>query len=54
MFFFLGDPRFLGASAISTFYKRPNSSFIAQSLREIQQKTYRRGAEEPRIAEKGN
>ena len=54
MFFPLGEPRLLGASAISTFYKRPNSSFFAQRSRQIQQKAYRRGAEEPRIAEKSN
>ena len=35
-----------GFSAISYFYKLQNSSFIARSLRQIQQKAYRRGAEE--------
>jgi len=51
--FFLGDPRLLGNRGARQFPKTTVGFLFAQASKWIQQKAYRRGAEEPGSADTG-
>jgi hypothetical protein len=51
-FLFLGEPRFLGASAIGFLLNLHHCSGNEQTVLQLAERAYRRGAEERRLAEK--